>query len=263
MMTRETVQLNYWDAASIALIQLNRPTALNALNPQLADDFSSVIDELEGRPEVRAVIVTGNGKAFCAGGDLAAFKALLDAGESIGKLAAKFHDSILKIRNMDAPFIAAINGPCFGVGLSLACACDLRLALENATFSVAFTGVGLSPDSGLPWFLPHIVGLGVATELALLNPIFDVKRAKEINLLTAMSASDVVADALELARQLALMPTKALGMVKRLYNDCYADTLTQHLDKQAVGVGETSLTEDFQEGCAAFFEKRKPLFKGR
>lgn len=262
-MSRETVQLEYLDDGAIAVVRLNRPNALNALNPQLGDDFASVMGELEDRQGLRAVIVTGNGKAFCAGGDLAAFKALVEGGQSIGELAAKFHESILKLRNIDAPFIAAINGPCFGVGLSLACACDFRLALESAQFSVAFTGVGLSPDSGLPWFLPRIVGLGVATELALLNPVFDARRAREIHLVNELSAGDVLADALALARKLAVMPTRALGLVKRLYNDCYSDDLARHLDKQARSVGEASLTADFQEGCAAFFGKRKPVYTGR
>src|SRR5512139_712444 len=168
-MTRETVLLDYVDGKAIAIVRLNRPPALNALNPQLAEDFVSVVNELQAEPELRAVIITGNGKAFSAGGDLGAFKAATDAGQCLQDLAGEFHGGIATLRNIAAPFIAAINGPCFGVGLSLACACDLRIAVESATFSVAFTGVGLSPDSGLPYFLPKIVGLGVATELSFLN----------------------------------------------------------------------------------------------
>ncbi len=259
-MTRETVELEYLDA--IAIIRLNRPKALNVLNPQLGDDYGDIIDELEGKPDVRAVVVTGNGNAFCAGGDLAAFQKSIAAGTSVGELAEKFHKNIIKMRNMDAPFIAAINGPCFGFGLSLACACDIRIAVEGAKFSVAFAGVGLCPDTSLPYFLPRIVGLGVATELAMLNPIINADRAKAINLITATSA-DVVEDATKIARKLAAMPTKALGMIKRLYNDAYSDSLADHLDKEARCVGDTSMTEDFQEGAAAFFERRKPKFKGK
>jgi 2-(1,2-epoxy-1,2-dihydrophenyl)acetyl-CoA isomerase len=259
-MIRENVELEYLE--NIAIIRLNRPEALNALNPELGDDYGSVIDELEGRPEARAIIVTGNGNAFCAGGDLAAFRKSIATGTSVGELAAKFHKNILKMRRMDAPFIAAINGPCFGFGLSLACACDFRIAAENAKFSVAFAGVGLSPDTGLPYFLPRIVGLGVATELAMLNPIIDVNRAKAINLITA-SSEDAVEGAMKMARKLAAMPTKALGMIKRLYNDAYSDSLAYHLDKEAGCVGDASMTEDFQEGAAAFFERRKPEFKGK
>lgn len=261
-MPRETVLLEYVDDATIALVRLNRPQALNALNGQLAEDFLSVMNELEERP-VRAVVLTGNGKAFCAGGDLAAFQAVPNPAVDIPKMADRFHQSILKVRNLDAPFVAAINGPCYGVGLSLACACDFRIAVESASFAVAFVGVGLSPDSGLPWFLPRIVGQGVATELALLNPTIDASEAKAIRLINGTSAADVVADALALARRLAAMPTKAVGLVKRLYTDSYSDTLAEHLDKQAVSLGKAAATEDFQEGCKAFFERRKPVYQGR
>lgn len=262
-MTRNTVDLEYLDDASIAVIRLNRPQALNALNPELADDLSSVIDELEGRPALRAVVVTGNGKAFCAGGDLAAFQAMTQGGQSIAGMAAQFHTRILKLRALDAPFIAAINGPCFGFGLSLACVCDFRIAAESAKFSVAFASVGLTPDTGLPWYLPRLVGLGMATELVMLNPTIDAQQARVIQLINVVSASDALADALAMARKLVAMPTKALGMVKRLHDAAYSDTLAQHLDKQAQCVGEASLSEDFQEGCAAFFGKRKPVFKNR
>ena len=262
-MTRETVQLEYLDGNSIALVRLNRPEALNALNPQLAEDFVSVVNELQAAPGLRAVVITGNGKAFSAGGDLGAFKAAADAGQFLQDLAGEFHNGINAIRTMHVPFVAAINGACFGVGLSLACTCDLRIAAETAKFSVAFTGVGLSPDSGLPYFLPKIVGLGVATELAFLNPVIDAQRAKEINLVNSVTAQDVVEESLQTARKLATMPTKALGLVKRLYNACYPLELEQHLKMQVQCLGESAATEDFREGCAAFFERRKPDFKGR
>jgi len=262
-MTRETVLLDYVDGKSIAIVRLNRPEALNALNPQLAEDFVSVVNELQAEPELRAVIITGNGKAFSAGGDLGAFKVATDAGQFLQGLAGEFHQGIDTLRNIDAPFVAAINGACFGVGLSLACACDLRLAAETAKFSVAFTGVGLSPDSGLPFFLPRIVGLGVASELAFLNPIIDARQAKAINLVNSVTAGDVVEESLNVARKLATMPTRALGLVKRLYDASYTLDLKQHLDLQVECLGKAAATEDFREGCAAFLERRKPGYKGR
>lgn len=262
-MTRTTVQVEYLDGNSIALVRLNRPEALNALNPPLAEDFVSVVNELKGEPGLRAVVITGNGKAFSAGGDLGAFKAAADAGQFLRDLAGEFHKGISCLRNLEAPSIAAINGACFGVGLSLACACDLRIAVETAKFSVAFTGVGLSPDSGLPYFLPKIVGLSMATELAFLNPVIDTQRAQAINLVNLVTARDVVEESLEMARKLAAMPTRALGLVKRLYDASYSLGLEQHLEMQLQCLGESAATEDFREGCAAFFEKRKPHFKGR
>ena len=261
-MTREAVQLEYLDDNSIALVRLNRPEALNALNPQLAKDFVSVVNELQVAPGLRAVVITGNGKAFSAGGDLGAFKAAADTGQFLQELAGEFHNGINTLRTIDAPCIAAINGACFGVGLSLACACDLRIAAETAKFSVAFTGVGLSPDSGLPYFLPKIVGLGVATELAFLNPVIDAGRAQEIKLVNLVTARDVVEESLDIARKLAAMPTRALGLVKQLYNASYSLALEQHLEMQVQCLGESAATEDFREGCAAFFERRKPHFKG-
>nr|MDO8113128.1 enoyl-CoA hydratase-related protein [Candidatus Sigynarchaeota archaeon] len=263
MMKHDTVALEFVEDGTIAVIRLNRPSALNTLNPQLATDFNAVLDTLIAHEGLRAVVVTGNGKAFCAGGDLAAFKTAHNPGQFLHDLASKFHEAVMKIRNMDAPFIAAINGSCFGVGLSLACVCDFRIAVEGAKFSVAFTGVGLSPDSGLPYFLPRIVGLAVATDLALLNLVIDANRALEINLVSNVTKGDVVADGIELAKKLAGMPTKALGIVKRLYNDAFSDTLSEHLSKEVRGVAESAATADFKEGCAAFFEKRKPSFKGK
>ncbi len=263
MKKTDTVDLELKDDGTVAIIRLNRPGAMNALNMQLADDFIAVLDKLAACDGLRAVVVAGNGKAFCAGGDIAAFKASHSPSQFLTGLATRFHESIKRIRSMDAPFIAAIHGPCMGVGLSLACACDFRIAAEGAKFSVAFTGVGLSPDSSLPFFLPRIVGQAMATELAFLNPVIDAKRAHELNLVSKVTAGDVVADATDLARKLATMPTKALGAVKRLYDSAFTDSLEAHLAKEALSVGETAATADFKEGCAAFFEKRKPSFKGK
>jgi len=263
MKKHETVDLELKDNGAIAIVRLNRPGAMNALNMQLADDFIAVLDKLAAQDGLRAVIVAGNGKAFCAGGDLAAFKAAHAPAQFLTSLATRFHETIKRIRAMDAPFVAAIHGPCMGVGLSLACACDFRIAAEDAKFSVAFTGVGLSPDSSLPFFLPRIVGQAMATELAFLNPVIDSKRAHELNLVSTVTAGDVMADAIELARKLASMPTKALGAVKRLYDTAFTDSLEMHLTKEAISVGETAATADFKEGYTAFFEKRKPSFKGK
>jgi 2-(1,2-epoxy-1,2-dihydrophenyl)acetyl-CoA isomerase len=263
MKKHETVDLELVDDGAIAIIRMNRPGAMNALNMQLADDFITVLDKLAGQDGLRSVIITGNGKAFCAGGDLAAFKSSHTPGQFLTELATRFHESIKRIRSMDTPFIAAIHGPCMGVGLSLACACDFRIAAEGAKFSVAFTGVGLSPDSGLPYFLLRIVGQAMATELAFLNPVIDAKRALEMNLVSTITTGDVVKDATDLARKLASMPTKALGAVKRLYDSAFSDPLETHLGKEARSVGDTAATADFKEGCTAFFEKRKPSFKGK
>ncbi|MHA1368546.1 MAG: enoyl-CoA hydratase/isomerase family protein [Promethearchaeota archaeon] len=262
-MSNKTIDLDYKNDGGIAIIYLNREKVMNALNQEMANEFVDVVKSLRNEQKARVVIVTGRGNAFCAGGDLLSFKSAEDPKEFLHGLAKKFHEGIIIMRDMDAPFIAAINGACMGVGLSLACACDIRIAAANAKFSVAFTGVGLSPDSGLPFFLPRIVGLGIATELAYFNPVFDAKHALEIHLINKIARNDnVLKDALEYAEKLLNMPTKALGMVKKLQDLAYSDTLDEHLAKELKYVSESAATNDFQEGVKAFFEKRKPAFKG-
>ena len=258
-----TVDLEVVEEGKIALVSYNRPEALNALNTQFAKDLGEVVDQLNEDEKIRAVLVTGKGRAFCAGGDLAEFRAAEDPKKFIHDLAGSVHKSVLKIREMNAPWIAAINGACFGVGLSLACCCDLRIASSEATFSVGFTGVGLAPDSSLLYYLPKIVGLTKATEMALLNMSLSAEEALKIELLSKVVEPEKLAEeAFGIAKKLASMPTVALGMDKKMLDASFSDTLEQHLDLELECVSESAGTADFQEGCAAFFERRKPDFKG-
>ncbi len=262
-MSIKLVELEVVENGSIAIVTLNRPEALNALNMPLSEEFEKVARQVVQDPKVRAVVVTGKGKAFCAGGDLGAFKASKEPGTFLHDLAALFHKAILAIRGMNVPWIAAINGPCFGVGLSLACCCDIRIASAAAKFSVAFTGVGLSPDSSLLYYLPKIVGIAKATEMALLNSPLTSEDALKINLVTRISKpEELMKDALEIAKILASMPTKAIGMDKRQLDASYSLPLEKHLELELKFVSESATTADFREGCAAFFERRKPVFKG-
>ena len=259
-----TVDLEVVEQGKIAMVGLNRPDALNALNTQFAADLGEVVDKLHEDEKIRAVIVTGKGRAFCAGGDLAEFRAAADPKQFIHDLAGSVHKSVLKIRGMNAPWVAAINGPCFGVGLSLACCCDLRVASTEATFSVGFTGVGLSPDSSLLYYLPKIVGLTKATEMTLLNVALSAEKALEIHLVSRVAEPEKLVEAsFGMAKRLANMPTLALGMDKKMLDASFFGTLEQHLDLELECVSESAGTADFQEGCAAFFEQRKPEFKGR
>jgi 2-(1,2-epoxy-1,2-dihydrophenyl)acetyl-CoA isomerase len=258
-----TVELEVFEEGKVALVRLNRPDALNALNTQLAQDLANVVHQLDGDEKVRTVILTGKGRAFCAGGDLAEFREAADPKQFIHDLAGNVHKSVLKMRGMNAPWIAAINGPCFGVGLSLTCCCDLRIASTEAKFSVGFTGVGLSPDSSLLYYLPKIVGLTKATEMTLLNNAFSAEEALQLGLVSRVVVQDKVEEeTLEMATKLADMPTLALGMNKRMLDASFCDTLEQHLALELECVSESAGTADFQEGCAAFFERRKPDFKG-
>lgn len=263
-MKYETIEVEHIEDGSIALVQLNRPEALNTLNFKLASDFVSAIEEIENNKDIRAVIITGKGKGFSAGGDLAAFKSAQEPGQFLYDLADEFHKGILAIRRMNTPAIAAVNGACFGVGLSLAACCDIRVASTKAKFCFAFTGVGISADSSLPYFLPKIVGLAKATEMAMFNSVLKAREALDVQLVNKVVEPEVLLDeAKTMAIQLAKMPTIALGKIKSLYDHCYSDTLEDHLDKELQYLKETAGTEDFKEGCSAFFEKRAPIFKGK
>jgi 2-(1,2-epoxy-1,2-dihydrophenyl)acetyl-CoA isomerase len=263
-MNYETVKVDIIKEGSIALIYLNRPDAFNAVNPQIAGDLVAALKEVADNEAIRAVIITGKGGAFSGGGDLIAFKKAENPKNFIYDLAKKFHEGIMVMRNMKAPVISAINGACFGVGLSLICASDFRISSTNAKFCFGFTGVGLSPDSSLPFFLPKIVGLGKATEMALFNPVLNANKALEINLVSKLSEPDsLLDDAISMADKLAKMPTLVIGRIKKLYNACYTDSIEEHLNKELQYVAETAATKDFQEGCAAFIEKRAPNFIGK
>jgi 2-(1,2-epoxy-1,2-dihydrophenyl)acetyl-CoA isomerase len=262
-MSSKCVELEVVENNTIAVLSLNRPDALNALNVPLTEDFEKAVRQVVQDTKIRAVIVTGKGKAFCAGGDLGAFKASKEPGTFLHDLAAAFHKSVLAIRGMNIPWIAAINGPCFGVGLSLACCCDFRITSATAKFSVAFTGVGLSPDSSLLYYLPKIVGFAKATEMTLLNTIISAEDALRVNLVTKISKpEDLLKDALDMAKFLVNMPTRTLGMDKKQLDASYSLPLEQHLNLELKYVSESATTSDFQEGCQAFFERRKPHFKG-
>jgi 2-(1,2-epoxy-1,2-dihydrophenyl)acetyl-CoA isomerase len=262
-MSSKLVELEVIENGSIAIVSLNRPDALNALNMPLCEEFEKTVRQVSQDPKVRAAIVTGKGKAFCAGGDLGAFKASKEPGKFLHDLASNFHKAILGIRGMNTPWIAAINGPCFGVGLSLASCCDIRVASAAAKFSVAFTGVGLSPDSSLLYYLPKIVGIAKATEMALLNQTITAEDALKVNLVSKISKpEDTLKDAIDIAKALASMPTRTIGMDKRQLDSSYSLPLEQHLALELKYVSESATTNDFQEGCKAFFERRKPNFKG-
>ena len=262
-MEKSTVDLEILEKGKIALVKLNRPDALNALNPRLAQDFGRVVDQIRADKDIRAVILTGKGRAFCSGGDLAAFRGAADPGQFLHDLAATMHQTILKVRGMNAPWIAAINGPCFGVGLSLACCCDMRIASANAKFSVGFTGVGLAPDSSLLFYLPKLVGFSKATEMTLLNTVLTAEDAFSVALVNKVVAPEKLGEeSLELAKKLSDMPTLALGMDKEMLDTSFYQTLTQHLDLELKCVSKSAETNDFQEGCEAFFERRKPGFRG-
>lgn len=252
---------------SVATIQMNRPDALNALSLQLSRDLKSAVEKAIV-DEVRAVVLTGSGRAFCSGGDLREMKAM---GESEGNIEAfldsplkALHDVILLIRETPIPFIAAVNGVCAGAGTNFALACDLVLAADDAGFNEAFVRIGLSPDCGGTFFLPRVVGEKIAAELFMTGGTVDAKRAAEIGMINrVVSAADLLLEAGKLAAQLAVGPTGSYGRIKRMLNATFSNTLRQQMDLEAECQVESGRDSNFKEGVAAFFEKRHPKFTGK
>ena len=250
--------------ADIATVRLNRPDKYNALDQDLLESLHETMSELADDDQIRVVVLTGNGRAFCAGGDL---KAVHHAdpekpGDALYPLAGRFHEAVVVMRTMNKPIIAAINGPAAGGGFSLALACDLRIMSKSAILKIAYVENGLSIDGGGSFALPRMVGLGRAMELAFMDDKIGAEQALELELVTRVVDADELVDATaELADRLAKMPTGALGRVKRLFNTSFDNTLQEQLDVEQDELGEAGNSAEGREGMAAFFEKRKPQYR--
>jgi 2-(1,2-epoxy-1,2-dihydrophenyl)acetyl-CoA isomerase len=246
---------------AVLTITLNRPEMLNAFNADLHRALSAALDEAEA-DSVRAVVITGAGRGFCVGQDLTEFReAHGDIGE---RLRGNYHPNILALRALEKPVLAAVNGPTAGAGLSLACACDLRLAAESATFVPAFINIGLVPDSGGTYFVRRLLGTARAFEWMTSGRRLGAAEALEWGLVSEVVADDELARrATERAAELAAMPTRGIGLTKRLIDEAAHNTLEQQLELEAELQTAATQTADFREGVAAFLEKREPRFEGR
>ncbi len=249
----------------VAKITLNRPDAANALNLEMARELMSVAIRCDEDAAVRAVLITANGKLFCAGGDIQDFA---EAGDQVGMLAkeitSNLHAAISRFARMDAPLITAVNGAAAGAGFSLAIAADLALAAESAKFTVAYTAIGASPDGSSSYYLPRLVGMRRAQELMLTNRRLSAAEAAEWGLITRVVPDDELSAAAEkLAAQVAKGPTAANGMVKKLLLGSFEQSLETQMELEARGIAAMLQNEDGREGVAAFLGKRAPEFKGR
>ena len=246
----------------IARIVLNRPDAMNAMNMALMKEFRAAAERCAAE-SVRAVVVTGKGRAFSVGGDLAAFADAEDPGALLKAMTVELHAGQLVLATLDAPVIAAVNGTAAGAGFSLACMCDLVIASEKAKFTLAYTGAGLAPDGGSTFFLPRLVGLRRAQELMITNRVLTAAEALDWQLVNrVVAAEDVQGEAMKLATQLAAGPSRAFGAVKRTLLAAAGRDLEAQLDLEGDSIAEMSATPDGQEGIRAFLEKRKPDFRG-
>jgi len=250
---------------NVGLVTLNRPEALNALTLKMGQEFQVAVRDLAER--TRAIVLTGAGRAFCAGGDL---REMQQIAKQEGRSEAFFDEPlrlinqcILLIRQTPLPFIAAVNGAASGGGCNLALACDFVLAGESARFNQAFVKVGLTPDCGGTFLLPRLVGWRRAVDLLMTGEIVDARRAVEIGMITSVVADEEVKNrALALATRLAQGPTAALGRIKELLEAGATNDFAQQLELERAAQIKSGQTSDAREGIAAFVEKRPPKFTG-
>jgi 2-(1,2-epoxy-1,2-dihydrophenyl)acetyl-CoA isomerase len=245
----------------VMTITLNRPEVLNAFDSAMHEAFRAALEEAQA-PEVRAVVLTGAGRGFCVGQDLNEFKeAAGDIGE---RLRSTYNPNVLALWGLEKPVIAAVNGPAAGAGLSLACACDLRLAVSSATFVPAFIGIGLVPDTGATYLIERLLGYSRAFEWLCSGRRLSAADAHAWGLVAEVVGDGRLSErAADVAATLAALPTRALGMTKRLLQRAALSSLDEQLELEAELQAEAAGSEDFREGVNAFLEKREPRFTGR
>ncbi|MBE0592209.1 MAG: enoyl-CoA hydratase/isomerase family protein [Gemmatimonadales bacterium] len=248
----------------VARITLNRPDVLNAISPELITAYGEAIQRAGSDETIRAVLVTGAGRGFCAGADLNSSGSPQRKMSSGQLLRTLYHPAIVGMRTMPKPVITAVNGVAAGAGMSIALAGDIVLAAQSASFLQAFLKIGLVPDAGSTWFLPRLVGDVRARALALLADKIPAEDARQMGMVWKVYPDDqLAAEAQALAARLAKMPTKAYSLIKVALNASGDNSLADQLELEADSQDIASKTEDFREGVQAFLQKRQPDFKGR
>ncbi|SDX40046.1 2-(1,2-epoxy-1,2-dihydrophenyl)acetyl-CoA isomerase [Marininema mesophilum] len=248
----------------VGIITLNRPHLFNAFNTQLNIDLLAALKDVGKDPEVRAVIITGAGKAFCSGQDLSDRSAVQGEVPSLGDSVRKrYNPLILAMTEMEKPIIAAVNGAAAGAGCSLALACDMRFISDRGKFVEAFVRIGLAPDSGSSWFLSRLVGVGRAMELAMTGRNVGAEEAVQIGLANKLVPHDrLLEETLAFAKQLAQGPTRAIGLTKRALYKALDTDVAGALEYEAQVQEIAGKTKDFHEGITSFLEKRPPRYRG-
>ena len=252
-------------AGAVATITLNRPDAANSLNLQMGNDLLAVANRCTSDPAIRAVILTAQGRMFCGGGDVGGFATADNPGELLRGITTGLHAAIARFQRMDAPLIIAVNGVAAGAGMSIAASGDFVLAAESAKFTMAYTGIGLSPDGSSTWFLPRLVGPMKAKQLMIRNPLLSAADALELGLVSEVVADDqLMTAATNLATELAAGPTRAYGEVKRMVAASLDSSLDAQMERETRSIAElANTTEDARAGITAFVAKEKPVFNGR
>src|SRR5438132_13578101 len=249
----------------IATITLNRPDAYNALNRGLGRDLFHAVLEVDDDPDVRCVVITGAGKAFCAGGDVKGFADNLERiGALIKELTTYLHGAVSRLCRTDKPVIMASNGVAAGGGMSFALAGDLVLAAESARFTMAYSKIAATPDGSSSYYLPRLIGLRRAMELYFTNRVLSAREAFEWGLVTrVVPDAELTTAVTALARELAQGPSKAFGGAKRLFHQSTWESLETQMELEAQAIAASGHTEDFKNGVRAFANKKAPTFEGR
>lgn len=247
----------------VCTLTLNRPQVFNSFNKEMAIALQKALDDCEQDESVRAIVIKGEGKAFCAGQDLA--EATDPNGPEMQSIVKDHYNPIIeRIRKIEKPVIAGVNGVAAGAGANIALVCDLTIAKESASFIQAFSKIGLVPDSGGTFFLPRLIGMQKATALMMTGEKVSAKDADAMNMIYKAVADDAFEEELtKLAENLASMPTYGLGLTKRALNASFTNNLTEQLAVEEQLQTLAGKSEDFAEGVNAFMEKRSPVFKGK
>jgi 2-(1,2-epoxy-1,2-dihydrophenyl)acetyl-CoA isomerase len=249
---------------AIATLTLNRPAAGNAINLPLAQALLTASIRCDQDESIRCVVLTGAGRLFCAGGDLSAFAAAGDQVPAfLSELAGTLHMAISRLQRMAKPLLVLVNGPAAGAGLSLSLIGDIVIAARSAHFTAAYGSVGLSPDGGMSWLLPRLVGMRRAQQMIIANQRISAQEAASIGLVTSMvEDTDLAGAGDEAARTLAASPTRAVGAARNLLLDSFDGPLEAHLDRETRRIAASGATHDCREGVAAYLARRKPDFTG-
>jgi len=252
-------------AGGVVDIALNRPKKLNAFDGAMHDELYAALGSAAEDEEVRCILLRGEGRGFSAGADLAQVVREADGDPDLGEyLRGTYSRLVKRMVGIEKPIVAALHGPVYGAGVGIALACDLRIAAEDTTFSVAFINIGLMPDAGVTFLLPRVVGLGRAMEMSMLGDAVDAEEAHRTGLVNRVVAEDALSEeARNLAARLAAMPTAALGRMKRSLYASFETDLETALEGEAAGQTFCGYTQDHKEGVTAFFEKREPKFTGQ
>ncbi len=250
---------------AVATITMNRPANFNALNLSLAEELNKALEICSRDSEIRVVVLTGSGKAFCSGGDIKYFEqfAGLQPDEPVYRLIEPCNRVVLNIRQMPKPVLASINGAVGGAGMSLALSCDLRICSSQVKFKQAYTSLGLAPDVGWCLWTGLLAGFSKASEMIFLDPVYDAGQAMAMNLVHKVVEPEVLAEETrQWAERLAAGATRSFAIAKAGLNNALLALLERQLELERQGVLEAARSQDFQEGLSAFIAKRKPVFRG-